>query len=179
MKRSKYDDFTISLTCDALTFKHTVIEKLHLPHSNVSIKCPIPGCKYKTYMQKKLFDVLPKNNGFQNHLDFGQNYMVWYQNEANSETSLSNKSKKVPEFLNKIKKHFHTVHISVLIADTTPLVIRSSIFYHETLKKKGQPNHNMMTYKKLLKEDEDKKTADMAKGKKEAPAPKRRVNTLG
>eukprot|EP00957_Ditylum_brightwellii_P206662 15349406-Ditylum_brightwellii.AAC.1 len=132
------------------------------------------------YIQKKLFDVLPKSDGFQNHLDFDQDYMVWYQNKANSETSLSNKSRKVPTFLNKIKKHFCTVHNNVLITDTAPLVIRSSVFYRETLKKKGQPNHDMMMYKKLLKEDEDKKAADVAKGgKRGATPPKRRVNTLG
>eukprot|EP00957_Ditylum_brightwellii_P120326 9181207-Ditylum_brightwellii.AAC.1 len=166
MKRSKYNNLMINFTCDTLTFKHMVIKKLHIPRSSVPIKCPIPGCKCKMYMQKKLFDVLPKNNSFQNHLDFGQDYMVWYQNEANVETSLSSESRKVPKFLNKIKKHFCTVHNNVLLTDTDPLVIRSSIFYCETLKKKGQPNHNMMTYKKLLEKDEEKKTADVAKGKK-------------
>ena len=150
-----------------------VIKKLHVPRCCVPIKCPIVGCKYKTYMQKKLFDVLPKRKGFQNQLDLGQDYMVWYQNEVNSETLLSNETWKVTKLLNEFKKHFRPVHNEFLIANTAPIVIRSSIFYRETMKKTGQPQHSMMTYKELLKEQEDKKSANVAKGGKGGVAPKK------
>ena len=95
------------------------------------------------------------------------------KNEVNSETSLSNEIWKVTKFLNEFKKHFHPVHNEFLIANTAPIVIRSSIFYRETMKKKGQPQHSMMMYKELLKEQEDKKSANVAKGGKGGVAPKK------
>eukprot|EP00957_Ditylum_brightwellii_P188274 14333259-Ditylum_brightwellii.AAC.1 len=61
MKKCNFDDSTINIMCGALAFKSTVIEKPHVPCGSVPIKCPIAGCQYKTYMQKNLFDVLPKS----------------------------------------------------------------------------------------------------------------------
>eukprot|EP00957_Ditylum_brightwellii_P095535 7276863-Ditylum_brightwellii.AAC.1 len=61
MQKCNFDDSTINITCDTLAFKSTVIKKPHVPRGSVPIKCPIAGCKYKTYMQKKLFDVLLKS----------------------------------------------------------------------------------------------------------------------
>eukprot|EP00957_Ditylum_brightwellii_P152286 11594217-Ditylum_brightwellii.AAC.1 len=99
--------------------------------------------------------------------------MVWYQNEAKSESCISTKSRKVPKFLNDIKKHFKNVHTELLDDGTAPLVIRSCIYFCEILKKKGCPSHDMMRLKKIFKEEEEKKAADMEKGEKRRDRPKK------
>lgn len=155
-----------------------VIKKLHVPRCCVPIKCPIVGCKYKTYMQKKLFDVLPKRKGFQNHLDFGQDYMVWYQNEVNSETLLSNETWKVTKFLNEFKKHFRPVHNEFLIANTAPIVIRSSIFIGRPWRRRVSHNTAWWRTRSCSKNRKIRNLLMLQKGEREGLPPKR-VSTLG
>jgi hypothetical protein len=166
MEKCKFDDSTINITCDALAFKSTVLEKPHVPRGSVLIKCPIAGCKYETYMQKKLFDALPKSKGFPSHLDFGQDYMVWYQNEGHSESFSCTDSRKVPKFLNELKKHFKDVHRDLLDDGTAPLVIRSCIYFRDTLKKKGCPTNDMMKLIETFGAEGEKKAADVGKVRK-------------
>eukprot|EP00957_Ditylum_brightwellii_P006321 479676-Ditylum_brightwellii.AAC.1 len=60
---------------EAVMFKSTVPKKS--ARSSISIahvSFPVPNCTFHVEMPKKVFYVLPKTDGFRDHLNFGEDY---------------------------------------------------------------------------------------------------------
>eukprot|EP00957_Ditylum_brightwellii_P140016 10668990-Ditylum_brightwellii.AAC.1 len=45
------------------------------------VSCPVPSCAFDAEMPKKVFIILPKADGSKDHLNFGEDYKVFYNAE--------------------------------------------------------------------------------------------------
>eukprot|EP00957_Ditylum_brightwellii_P007093 538436-Ditylum_brightwellii.AAC.1 len=60
---------------EAVTFKSIVPKKPMQSSTNIAhVSYPVPTCTFHVEVPKKMFHVLPKSEGFRDHLNFGEDY---------------------------------------------------------------------------------------------------------
>eukprot|EP00957_Ditylum_brightwellii_P004328 328450-Ditylum_brightwellii.AAC.1 len=131
---------TLRMILEAVTFKSTVPKKLTQNSTSiVHVSCPVSNCTFYAEMPKRVFHILPKSDGFRNHLNFGEDYKVHYNAEC--PTFPMTRIWYVGKFLQDLKTHYEAHHGDLVKRDELPFYLSPT--FTSTLYSRGPSDYKI------------------------------------